>query len=445
MIGLRNGSKPLKNLSLGGRSNMKFKAQKKQNQLIERITVKHLIVGIDIAQENHVARAVNYRGIALGEPLSFPNNDNGFNCLQQWIRHLQATYHLSETIVGMEPTGHYWHNVSRWLASHHCEVVLVNPHLVKKNKENRDNTPSKSDVKDALVIADMVKNGYYAFVRSTPEEFEELRVLMANRDFIVKRLVSAKNQIHRWVDIVFPELRQVFKHITGVGALATLRLFPTPAELRELQPQDIISQWKTIMKRHSGLRRAEQLISLAQCSVGAPHAVAAYKLHLSQLLEEYDLATLQLQTIEQEIQTVLKRIPMAKQMLEIKGISAISVAGILGESGNLSGYVHGNALLRHAGLNLSEASSGKWRGQMILSKRGRPRLRRFLFIATMGMVMNNPEFKALHWHNVHVKKLKKMKSIMKLCGKLARILVGMAQRGEAYDPNKIQPLASRAA
>ncbi|MCO0600155.1 IS110 family transposase [Peribacillus butanolivorans] len=31
----------------------------------------------------------------------------------------------------------------------------VNPHLVKRNKENRDNTQSKSDKKDALVIADM--------------------------------------------------------------------------------------------------------------------------------------------------------------------------------------------------------------------------------------------------------------------------------------------------
>lgn len=34
---------------------------------------------------------------------------------------------------------------------------------------------------------------------------------MANRETVVKRLVSAVNQIHRWVDIVFPELRQVFK------------------------------------------------------------------------------------------------------------------------------------------------------------------------------------------------------------------------------------------
>lgn len=53
--------------------------------------------------------------------------------------------------------------------------MLVNPHLVKKNKENRDNTPSKSDVKDALSIADMVKNGYYTFIKETSEVFMELR------------------------------------------------------------------------------------------------------------------------------------------------------------------------------------------------------------------------------------------------------------------------------
>lgn len=59
---------------------------------------------------------------------------------------------------------------------------LVNPHLVKTNKENRDNTPSKSDHKDALVIADIVKNGYSSSIRFHPEDYEELRILMANRE-----------------------------------------------------------------------------------------------------------------------------------------------------------------------------------------------------------------------------------------------------------------------
>lgn len=47
---------------------MNFKMQIKQNQLIERISSNHLIVGIDIAQQFHVARAVNYRRIMDGDP-----------------------------------------------------------------------------------------------------------------------------------------------------------------------------------------------------------------------------------------------------------------------------------------------------------------------------------------------------------------------------------------
>ena len=421
---------------------MKFKSQDKQNQLIENITVNHIVVGVDIAQEAHVARAVNFRGVALGNPLVFSNDEDGFKSLDRWICDLLASYKLSQVIVGMEPTGHYWFSLAGWLKNKEIEAVLVNPHLVKKNKENRDNTRSKSDKKDALVIADMVKNGYYSPVRFHSSEYEELRVLMANRETVVKRLVSAVNQIHRWVDIVFPELRQVFKILTCKGALLTLRLFPLPAELCKLSPDDVIKGWQKSMKRHSGVRRAHLLIDLAKQTVGSKQATHAYKLHLEQLLEEHDLATKQLQRIEKEAKDVVERIPYSGKILAITGISAIALAGVLGESGDLRGYAHGNALLRHAGLNVTEASSGKWKGQLKLSKRGRPRLRHFLYLITMCMVMSNQEFKALHHYNVQVKKLKKMKSIMKLCGKLARLLVGMARSDEAYNPDKIFALAA---
>ncbi|MDQ0975913.1 transposase [Neobacillus niacini] len=424
---------------------MKFKMQDKQNQLIERISIKHLIVGIDIAQQFHVARAVNFRGIVIGDPLTFENNEDGFARLIQWINRLKALKGLDTTIVGMEPTGHYWVNLSKWLYERNIEVVTVNPHLVKRNKENRDNTQSKSDKKDALVIADMVKNGYYSFIRPSSEIFEKLRVLMSNRDMTVKRLVSAVNQINRWVDIVFPELRQVFKDVKGKGAIATLRLFPTPLEISSMKPQDIVNGWKTLMKRQAGLRKAQLLIELATHSVGTPQALDAYKLHLEQLLEEFDLATAQLERVEKEVTEVLSKIPFAKKLLAIKGISEIALAGILGEAGDLSGFAHGNSLLRHAGLHLAEASSGKWKGQIVLSKRGRSRLRRFLYLATMSLVMNNPDFKELHSNNVNVKKMKKMKSIMKLINKFARILVGMARKNESYRSDKVQPLISIAA
>lgn len=424
---------------------MKFKMQNKQNQLIERISDKHLVVGVDIAQQFHVARAVNFRGIVVGDPLTFENNEDGFTILLHWINKLKKTNNLVTTIVGMEPTGHYWINLSKWLFEQNIDVVTVNPYHVKRNKENRDNTQSKSDKKDALVIADMVKNGYYSIVRPTSESFEELRVLMSNRDVIVKRLVSSINQLNRWVDVVFPELRQVFKDVKGKGAIATLRLFPTPLELRSMQPQNVVSEWKSLMKRQPGLKKAQLLIHLAKRSVGTKQALDAYKFHLQQLLEEFDLATTQLERVEKQVTEVLKQIPYANQLLTIKGISEISLAGILGEAGDLSGFAHGNSLLRHAGLHLAEASSGKWKGQIVISKRGRSRLRRFLYLATMSLVMNNPEFKALHTSNVKVKKIKKMKLIMKLVGKLARIFVGIAKRNESYCPEKLQPITSLAA
>lgn len=199
------------------------------------------------------------------------------------------------------------------------------------------------------------------------------------------------------------------------------------------------------MKRQPGLKKAQLLLQLARKSIGSNQALDAYKFHLEQLLEEYDLAVLQLERVEKQVTDVLYKIPYAKKLLNIKGISEISLAGILGEAGDISGFSHGNSLLRHAGLHLAEASSGKWKGQIVLSKRGRSRLRRFLYLTTMSLVVNNPEFKAIHTHNVKVKKMKKMKSIMKLIGKLARIFVGMARRNESYIAEKIQtptPLAA---
>jgi transposase len=199
---------------------MKFKAQDKQNQLIENITAQHLVVGVDIAQETHVARAVNFREIALGAPLEFGNHREGFKLFERWVQDLLKTHNLSSSIVGMEPTGHYWFSLARWLVGQGVEAVLVNPHLVKKNKENRANTPSKSDRKDALVITDMIKNGYYT------------------------------------------------------SAIATLRLFPLPSEIRSVKHRTGFGRLEAqYVKRHAGVKRAELLITLAKSSVGTTQAL----------------------------------------------------------------------------------------------------------------------------------------------------------------------------
>jgi transposase len=86
---------------------MKFKQRDAQNQRIERITTNHLVIGVDIAKEIQVARAVTYRGIEVGIPCSFTNDLSGFGQFQQWMQSLQRQHRKTEVIIGMEPTGHY--------------------------------------------------------------------------------------------------------------------------------------------------------------------------------------------------------------------------------------------------------------------------------------------------------------------------------------------------
>jgi hypothetical protein len=89
--------------------------------------------------------------------------------------------------------------------------------------------------------------------------------------------------------------------------------------------------------------------------------------------------------------------------------------------------------------------SGKRKGQIVLSKRGDATLRKYMYLATITLVGTNPVFRQLHENNVQVKKMKKQQSIFKLLGKLARILIGIVQRGETFSPEKASSVFTEAA
>jgi transposase len=436
MMNLRGLDNP--NSLSGGALTMKFKQRHKQNQRIEKITTNHLIIGIDIAKFTHVARAVDYRGIERGDYLAFSNDLMGFDALLRWLQIMKVQHNKTEVIIGVEPTGHYWLNLAFWLQDQHLEIVLVNPFQVKRNKENRDNSPTKSDIKDALVIADMVKNGYYSDVHFLPKSYQDIRQLVHAREFISKQSGAVKNQIHRWVDMNFPELGLVFKDVTCKTALATLALFPLPSEIRKLSPTHIVSQWKKKLKRVGSLRTAECLIESAKRSSGLPGCAVSSKISINLLLTQ--LALFQQQTVEldEKLGTLIQSIPTTLSLRTFKGISDITIATLYSEAGDLSQFQHGTQLLRLGGLHLSENSSGLHKGEVTITKRGRPGLRRILYLTVLHLVAINPEFKALHQHNKQVKKMKGMQSLMKLCGKLARILVALAKNKDSYHADKVQ-------
>ncbi|MGO4350026.1 transposase [Paenibacillus sp. MCAF9] len=101
--------------------------------------------------------------------------------------------------------------------------------------------------------------------------------------------------------------------------------------------------------------------------------------------------------------------------------------------------------MRKAGLNLAESTSGKRKGQIIISKRGDAALRKYLYLATIQLVGNNPVFQKWHENNVQIKHMKKQQSIFKLLGKLARILISNVQKGETFSPEIATPAFMQAA
>lgn len=68
----------------------------------------------------------------------------------------------TDVLPGMEPTGHYWFELGKFLQDNGMKPVLVNPHHVKKSKELDDNNPTKNDRKDPKVIAGLINEGRFS-------------------------------------------------------------------------------------------------------------------------------------------------------------------------------------------------------------------------------------------------------------------------------------------
>ncbi|BBI34900.1 IS110 family RNA-guided transposase [Cohnella abietis] len=414
---------------------MKFTQNEKTNQRIERMTSQHAVVGIDIAKDVHAAQVTDYRGRVLSNRhLSFTNTREGFEKLGLWLQDIRGKYGKSDVIVGMEPTGHYWYNLANWLLEQGIEVVLVNPVTTHRNKENRDNSPSKNDPKDALVIADVVSRGYYTNYAPQSPVFDQIKTITSNREYWVKMSTSLGNRIVRWIDLYFPEFRSVFPVWDTARSLATLRAFPLPEDLKQLNAELVMEGWREQGMRRaggaSGKATATQLLSAANRSIGKPCMDVAAGQDLARLLAAYEQTQAALQEMEQEMEMLLNSLPLAKQ-LSSAGLGRVTIAVLLGCAGDLSQYAHGKQLLRRAGLNLTERTSGKHKGQIKLSKRGDSTLRKYLFLAVLNLVRHHPDFK--YWHKQNqLKGMTKLKSVFKLIGKLARLVIGMVQRGETY-------------
>ena len=157
-----------------------------------------VIIGVDTHQDQHVAVAIDQRGIRLGER-HLPATTHGCAELEWWARSLGQI-----RAFGIEGTGSYGAGVARFLTSRNYTVIEVNrpDRSVRYRK-------GKSDPTDAEMAARSVLAGVAdAIPKSGEGEVEMIRMLKSTKDSAVKARTQAINQIKALAVTAPSELRE---------------------------------------------------------------------------------------------------------------------------------------------------------------------------------------------------------------------------------------------
>lgn len=410
---------------------------------IEKLLLVHgsdiIFVGIDVAKKNHYARIINNVGLEPVKPFKFNNSKDGYFRLLSNILEAKEKSKASKVIIGLEPSGHYWKPLTWYLKDQGYQVVLVNPYHVKKREEEEDNSPTKNDRKDALIIAKLLKEGKFLNCLLPEGIYADLRNLSVVRKQIINKFNSAKNKLISILDEYFPEFEEVFKNILGKAALWVLRNCPFPSMIVSYTKEEIAENMKKATNKRVGIKRAEKLIEAARKSVGVNEGLKGAYIRLQSYLDEIEFLKGQLEMIEKTMEELLKKIDIAKYLLSIPGIGIITVAGFLAEVGDIANYTHFKQIQKLAGLNIAENQSGKHKGRAKITKRGRPELRNILYKASLVLVAKNKEFKALYeyFQRRSQNPLKSKQALIAISVKLIRVMFTLAKKRENYDSTKV--------
>lgn len=411
----------------------------KQNDKINQVTEKTLVVGMDIAKRTHFACFTDDRGRVLQKSFPVSQSHEGFEQFYQRILAALREHDKSEIIVGIEPTGHYWLNLAYFLEDRGISLVMTNPMHVKRSKELDDNLPTKHDRKDALVIARLVKDGRFSYPRILKHTEAELRAGSTFRSKLTEELGAVKNMIIRWLDRYFPEFTQVFPSF-GKMALAVLEITPFPDDLHERELDELMTLYREVDGIKSPQKpKAMRLIEVAATSIGVTEGRQMARYEIATLVRRYH-------QLEQEIEDITKQLVELVQtsveyewLKTVPGLGDTTIVDLMAEIGSFSHYEDPRQLIKLAGLTLRENSSGQHKGQKRISKRGRRKLRALLFRVMMPMIRHNEAFRQLHeyYTNRTVNPLRKKQSIVVLCGKLLKVLHGISTKHKVFDAQRM--------
>lgn len=344
--------------------------------------------GIDIGSEKHVAAIVDDDGVVMVKAVSFDEDAAGYAKL------VDSLGGPTDLVIGMEATGHYWRNLFAALNAKGYLVALLNP-LRTSRFAAEDLVRTKTDAIDAAGIARFMQQKKPAVTRLPDAATEELRELVLLRDRTVQELGDKVRQLHRAVDLGFPELTRHVRSLDTELALTILTALPTAAAHEAITPKWLAKQ--VYDGRHKvGGELAQNLFAAARTSVGRHHG-AVYQREVRFACEDIRLLKARLAQLDGSINQILDKHEIGKLLSTITGLGSQSVARIIAVTEDPARFKSGAALAAYLGAIPGLRHSGKRTPLSArLSPTGHARLRRSLWMPVLCTVRRNPLLKAFY-------------------------------------------------
>jgi transposase len=383
-------------------------------------------VGIDIASETHTVAAVTGDGEEVLRPSSFGEDAEGYTRLFEKLGPPEGT------LVAMEATGHYWKNLFAALVARGFAVALLNP-LRTRRFAAEDLERTKTDAIDALGIARFAAQKKPATTRLPDTATEELRELVRLRDRIVQEIGDRVRQLHRLVDLGFPEFTRYVRSLDSQLATTLLHTFPTAKAFERVGPTRV-ARLVYDGRHRVGKELATQLVEAARRSVGAHHG-AAYQVQVRYLCEDLDVLRQRLRDVDGDLERHLDAHEVGSLLTTIDGIGPLTAARLVAELGDPTAFASPAALAAYVGVVPALRQSGKRTSQRAgLTSIGHARLRQALWMPTLAAVRRNPWLRA-HYQRLRAKGKPAKVALIACMRKLLLAVYAVARSRKPFAPH----------
>jgi transposase len=365
------------------------------------------VLAVDLGEDKQVAVVMDHEGRVLARKI-VRVKAHQLAGLLEWGADRAGKAGLAGLVVACEPTGHRWKAVMGLADAAGHAFVCVQSLAVARAREGDDYTLGKTDHRDAYLIGKLVIRLECYLPERADAQWARLRHLGARRFAQVADVTSCMLQAGDLLGCCWPAplgaAARPLESVTWLAGMAVItgRCCGDPRRLRTMGYDKFLAavrrelpRWGGKIVRHSIVRGLwEALADASGVLVQRPGALE--RLHL--LLGDWRALRARLAGTEERMVAVLGELGLSGLVTSIDGMSALSGAVILAETGDMRRFTCARAVVKHAGLNPCEHTSATINGQTRISHRGRPGLRVAAWRAVWGALRHNTVLAAKYAH-----------------------------------------------